>query len=120
MSDQFNRQKITREIERIRNQARQAQEEVAEMRRVFNEAYARVVQERDDLKKFAYEEAPRIAAEEANKQIEPLKAEIERLREELQIIANGTTKSFEIWAKRRARKALGQEAGTLVIKKGER
>lgn len=48
MSDQFNRQKITREIERIKSEAKQAQKEVVEMRRIFNQAHAQVVQERDE------------------------------------------------------------------------
>lgn len=50
-------------------------------------------------------------------------AEIKRLRDELGYIANANNKSFadafefRAWVKNRARHALGQEAGTLVIKK---
>ena len=144
MSDQFNRQKITREIARIKNASEQAINEVAEMRRVFNEAYARVVQERDsfkiraekaeaeierlrrelaDLKEFAYERAPKIAIEEANKQIKPLKEEVERLCSELGYIANAKRRNFtdaeefRDWAQNRAQHALGLKPGELTVRK---
>jgi hypothetical protein len=173
MSDQFNRQKITREIARIKKASEEAIKEVTEMRRIFNEAYARVVQERDslkkraekaekeierlreiitecdgiecvkhdvlvrtavkeqarlrqelaDLKELTYERAPKIAAEEANKQIKPLKEEIERLRLELGYIANAKRRNipvaedFRDWAQSRARHALGQKPGELTVKK---
>lgn len=93
MSDQFKRQKITNEIARIKSQAEQAQKEVAEMRRIFNEAYARVVEERD------------------------------RLRQELEYIANAKHKNFpdaeefRAWAQNRARHAIGWKPGELTIKK---
>lgn len=83
----------------------------------------RLRQERDELKRFAYEGTPRIAAEEANKQTVELKTEIERLRQELSYIANAQRKNsynaaeFRAWAQNRARHALGQEAGTLTVKK---
>lgn len=76
-----------------------------------------------DLKELAYERAPKIAAEEANKQIKPLKEEIERLRNELGYIANAKRRNipdaedFRAWAQSRARHALGQKPGELTVKK---
>jgi phage host-nuclease inhibitor protein Gam len=76
-----------------------------------------------DLKELAYERAPKLAAEEANKQIKPLKEEIERLRSELGYIANAKrhsfydTGEFMEWAQSRARHALGQKPGELTIRK---
>lgn len=65
--------------------------------------------------------------EEKNNKIVKLEMEVDRLRSELEFIANARRKDFgfddeqfRLWAQNRARHALGQEAGTLVIKKGER
>jgi predicted RNase H-like nuclease (RuvC/YqgF family) len=83
----------------------------------------RLRRERDDLKRFAYEEAPKLAAEEANKQIDPLKTEIAELRRELTLIAYAQQtsfrddQSFRLWAQNRARHALNQKPGELTIKK---
>lgn len=76
-----------------------------------------------DLKDFAYERAPKIAIEEADKQIKPLKEEIERLRHALNQIAGVsedkvmTAKTFQAWARSRARHALSLKPGELTIKK---
>jgi regulator of replication initiation timing len=82
-------------------------------------------QERDDLKELAYERAPMIAAEQANKQTADLRAEIERLRLEISYIANAQRKSFKddrefrIWAQNRAQNALNQKPGTFTVKRGD-
>ncbi len=79
-----------------------------------------------DLKEFAYERAPKIAVEEADKQTKLFKEEIEHLRKELGYIANAQRKSFKddrefrIWAQNRARHALGLKPGELTIRKNER
>ena len=91
--------------------------------RESNIAHQVLKQERDELKRFAYEEAPRIAAEEANKQTATLKTEVERLRLELGYIANAQRKNFtdaeefRTWAQNRARHAIGEKPGELTIKK---
>lgn len=62
--------------------------------------------------------------EEKNNKLVKLEMEVERLRSELSLIANGENyrhtndKEFRTWAQNRARKAIGQEAGMLTIKKG--
>jgi cell division protein FtsB len=84
----------------------------------------RLQEEVTALKRFAYEDAPRIAAEEANKQTAELRAEVKRLRDELGCIAmargNAFTApgEFRAWAQNRARHALGMKPGEMKIKKG--
>jgi hypothetical protein len=76
-----------------------------------------------DLKELAYERAPKLAAEETNKQIKPLKEEIERLRSELTLITNAKRMDFanttELgnWVIDRARHALSLKPGELTIRK---
>lgn len=126
MSDQFNRQKITREIARMRVAATEANDELVELRASFKRLWIEcesLKQQRDDLKRFAYEEAPKIAAEEANKQTADLRVEVERLRLELTYIADAQRKNFadaeefRTWAQNRARHAIGWKPGELAIKK---
>lgn len=57
------------------------------------------------------------ALETLKERAEKAEKEVERLRDELCLIANSHTASFEIWARSRARHALNLEAGTLTIKK---
>jgi hypothetical protein len=90
MSDQFNRQKITREIARIKSEAERAIKEVSEMRRIFNEAHARVVRERDSFKQRAEKaEAQLIEAKgRAEDGRRRAMTKINRLREALKFYAN--------------------------------
>ena len=62
--------------------------------------------------------------EEKNNQIVKLEMEVERLRSELRCIANAKIQDFKLgdpefrlWAKSRARKALGEKPGELTIRK---
>lgn len=63
--------------------------------------------------------------EAKNYQLVKLEMEIERLRSELRLIANGKNythtddKEFRAWAQNRARHAIGEKPGALTIKKGE-
>jgi chromosome segregation ATPase len=83
----------------------------------------RLRRELADLKEFAYERAPKIAIEEADKQIKPLKEEIAGLRQELGYIANAKRRNFldaeefRAWAQNRAMHALGLKPGELTIRK---
>ena len=62
--------------------------------------------------------------EEKNNLMVKLEMEVERLRSELRYIANAQRHSFtdaeefRTWAQNRARHALGEETGTLTVKKG--
>jgi cupin superfamily acireductone dioxygenase involved in methionine salvage len=130
MSHQLNRakrrkilDKVSMTIDRWDNVTTQ----IAELQTQLVDANAeieRLQQELADLKDLAYNRAPKLAAEEANKQIDPLKAEIERLRTELGYIANAKLQNFNhddsdfrLWAQNRARHALNQQPGTLAVKK---
>jgi hypothetical protein len=98
---------------------------MTEKQEIIVEEVKRLKAELAELREFAYERAPKIAAEEANKQIERLKTENERMRAALWFIANlesGSRGAYSKFAEAqsRARHAIGQEAGTLRIKKGER
>lgn len=78
----------------------------------------------EELRQFAYERAPKLAAEEISKQTAELREENQHLRQELVYIANANPNDFMVaggfqkWAQSRARKAIEQEAGTLTVKKG--
>jgi len=104
--------KATDQISSLKERAEMAEKEVERLR-----------QEIADLKEFAYGRAPKIAIEEANKQIKPLKEEIERLRLELGYIANAQrwsftdAEEFRDWAQNRARHALGLKPGEPTIRK---
>jgi len=69
----------------------------------------------DDLKRFAYDDAPTLAAKAADTQTAELRAEVTHLRQELQNIANAPYANFEdaeefrTWARNRARHAIGQK-----------
>ena len=104
--------KATDQISSLKQRAEMAEKEVDRLR-----------QEIADLKEFAYGRAPKIAIEEANKQIKPLKEEIERLRLELGYIANAQRRNFtdaeefRDWAQNRAHHALGLKPGEPTIRK---
>ncbi len=126
------------------NQARIAQLEarIISLQQDWKSDCDRLTQERDaakeqleqsrtelaDLNRWIHEEAPQIAVKESRKAIEQAnaraeKAEAERdqLKQELGYIANAKHGNieceFRAWAQNRARHAIGQEPGTLVIKK---
>src|SRR6266540_849651 len=88
----------------------------------------RLRQDRDELRRFVYEDAPKLAGEVDSAQVAELKkqlaeAEVERLRQALEFIASLESGSRGAHAKfaqaqNRARHALGLGPGELVIKKG--
>jgi hypothetical protein len=105
---------------------------MTEKQEAILEEVKRLKAELAELREFAYERAPKIAAEEANKQIERLKTENAQLRTALQSIVDlmvsmrslgyFTNPEWEsrLFTAQLALKPKKTSDGTLRIKKGER